>query len=517
MKLFRKCYFLFIIVFLLSSCTTKDSINNEQPIKVIEVESKSEKIKATSNDTTIKEFKVEKPVYYNNYKVTLEVDTATRIVTGIEKINYKNTTDVDLNNIYFHLYLNAFNGSATPVPYFNQFEPKIFKYGKDTGAINIKSVHINNETIPFEQDGTILKLNLLSGIKKEEEIEIILQFESYIPKIAHRTGANDKAMWFGNYLPILCKYDDNGWRTDPYYPAGDPFYSDIANYEVKISTPKGYEVVGTGDEEVIEADNKKITTITAEMVRDFAFAISKYYKTKTVTTEDNININFYYYSDDIFNIDEMLRVAKESIKYYNTKLGSYPYSELDIIEADLFLNSGGMEYPTFVIVDSSYLKKQSSINSIVHEIGHQWIYNIIGNDQINEAWIDEGLNSYLQFKFLYSPDELDKRLESEYRTLNSKINNIYPYTLNSNLKEFEDWNSYYNIEYIRSRLMFYSLNQRLGDDMFDNLLKLYYKKYSFKTVSTDDFIALASEISGENLQDFFDSWIKNKSLPDLER
>lgn len=510
--------FIIINILILSSCFNNNEPLNQTTIKVVEVESKPEKAKASSTDTEIKEFKTEKDiVYYNSYKINLEIDENTRNISGVERINFKNTTGGNLKNIYFHLYLNAFDRNAQVKPYFDQFETKIFKYGKDTGSIDIKSVHINNENINFEQDETILKINLSQELKSGETTEITLQFTSYIPKIAHRTGANDEAIWFGNFLPILCKYDDLGWRTDPYYPAGDPFYSDISNYEVRIATSKEYEVIGTGNESVIEVDNKKITTITAEMVRDFAFTISKSYKIKTITNQAGININFYYYSDDIYDIDKLLDTADTSLKYYSDKLGSYPYQELDIVEVELFLNNGGMEYPAFIMIDSGYLKKSSSINSIVHEIGHQWLYNIVGNDQINSAWLDEGLNSYLQNKFLYSDEELSKKINNDYTQLNSKIKSMYPKALNASLKEFNDWTSYYNIEYTRAELMLYSLNNKMGDELFDEFLKTYYRKYAFSTATATDFINTAEQIYNDSLSDFFKSWIYNANLPQLER
>lgn len=497
-----------MIIVTFSSCKNN---NVEQPttIKVIEANSITE----TSSETLTDETKDENLplVYYNTYKVNLEVNTETRNINGIEKLNYKNTTGHDLNKIYFNLYLNAFSSSYSIKPYFEQFESKIFKYGKDTGFINIKSIYINNENINFNQGGSILEIDLPEILKDKEETEITLQFGSYIPKIAHRTGANDKSMWLGNFIPILCKYDETGWRTDLYYPAGDPFYSDISNYEVIVSTPKEYTVVGTGIQSVVEKDDKKITTISANLVRDFAFSLSKDYKVKSIKTDENININFYYYSNDIYDIDGMLSAAQKSIKYYSNKLGSYPYNELDIIETELFFNNGGMEYPTFIMMDSGYLKKAESVNSIVHEIGHQWLYNIIGNDQIKEAWLDEGLNSYLQEGVLYSKSQIEQRIKKNYYDLI----NLQIQPLSSTLSDYGNWSSYYNSQYTRAKIMIYSLNKRMGDEKFNEFLKLYYKKYNFKIAKTQDFIDTAQEVYGQDLTEFFDGWINQSVLPEL--
>lgn len=504
--------FIAMVIFIVSSCKNNNVQQQTPTIKVIEADSITQT--STYTEASTKEVVEEDilPVYYNTYKVNLEVNSETRNINGIEKINYKNTTGQDLNKICFNLYLNAFSSSYSIKPYFEQFESKIFKYGKDTGFINIKSVHINNEDISFSQNGSILEINLSQVLKDKEETEITLQFGSYIPKIAHRTGANSKAMWLGNFIPILCKYDGTKWRTDLYYPAGDPFYCDISNYEVTVSTPKEYTVIGTGVQNVSETDDKKVTTLTANLVRDFAFAVSKDYKVKSVKTDDNIDINFYYYSSDIYDIDSILDVSQKTIKYYSDKLGSYPYSELDIVETELFFNNGGMEYPTFIMMDSGYLKKAESVNSIVHEIGHQWLYNIIGNDQIKEAWLDEGLNSYLQEGVLHSKSEINKQIEKDYYNLVSK--GVQPLSLS--LSDYNDWASYYASQYTRAKVMIYSLNKIMGDEMFDEFLKLYYRKYNFKIAKTEDFIDTAQEVYGQDLTDFFDSWINQTEIPQLD-
>lgn len=505
-----------VLIFAFSSCGNSNVEQQTETIKVVEADSITEKANIYTEDTANENTDNKSaPVYYNTYKVNLDVNTETRNITGIEKVNYKNITGNDLNKIYFNLYLNAFSSSYSIQPYFSQFESKIFKYGKDTGLINIKSVHINNEDISFTQSGSILEIKLPQVLKNEEETEITLQFGSYIPKIAHRTGANNKAMWLGNFIPILCKYDETGWRIDSYYAAGDPFYSDISNYEVKVSAPKEYTVVGTGTQAIVETEDRKITTLTANLVRDFAFAISEHYKVKSIKPSDDISINFYYYSDDIFDVDSLLDVAQKSIRYYSEKFGSYPYNELDIVETELFFNNGGMEYPAFIMMDSGYLKKQSSVNSIVHEIGHQWLYNIIGNDQIKEAWLDEGLNSYLQEGVLHSKAEVEQRMIDDYNYLTITIKNTSKEPLNLSLPDYNNWSSYYNSQYTRAKLMVYSLNKKMGDELFDEFLKLYYKKYSFKIAKTQDFIDTAQEVYGKDLTYFFDSWINQDELPQL--
>jgi len=459
--------------------------------------------------------------YYNTYNITLNINSESRIISGVEKVAYKNNTGKDLSKIYFHVYSNAFIPSSKKQPYFEEYKEEMFKYGNNSGFTDIKYIYINNNEVKFEQNDTILKVNLPHTLKAGEKTEITLQFESYVPKIASRTGANDRGIWLGNYIPSLCVYDDSGWRTDSYYAEGDPFYSDISNYKVEVTTPKEYKVIGTGEESETDEKAVKVTTINAEMVRDFAMAISPNYSVKTLKTKKGVNINFYYYSDeiegiegikDIDNIDEKLSLAEKTIDYYSKKLGSYPYTELDIVENELF-DEIAIDYPAFIMMDSMALKNSLREDTLVEAIGQQWFYNVIGSDQINEAWLDEGLNAYMQEGV--TQNYLDQRVTLQYKILEDKLATLSKKTLDISLGEYEDWTSYYYTQNLRAKLMIYSLNQKMGDEGFNTLLKTYYKRYAFKIATSQDFIALAEEIYGKSLKVFFKEWITDEQLPKL--
>lgn len=498
-------------MFVFTACQPSAPVESET-VKVIEDVSSRIETKSSDNNSQSQLAEVDTK-FYNTYNVKLNINPQTRGISGVEKVTYKNNTGKDLNKIYFHLYLNAFSVSSTNKPYFEEFKSRIYKYGEDTGTIEIKYIYINNNEVKFEKKDTLLKVELPQTLKSGEQTEITLQFDSYIPKISHRIGANDEAMWLGNYLPTLCAYDDKGWRIDPYYAAGDPFYAEVSNYEVKVTVPQEYKVIGTGEETQTQENGKNVTTLNAAMVRDFAIAISPNYDVKTLKTANGVSINFYSYSNDLEDIEQKLLLAEKTVNYYSEKLGSYPYTELDIIENELY-DEIGIDYPGFIMMDSEGLKGTSGNVAMADAIGHQWFYNVVGNDQINEAWLDEGLNAYIQEKMLH--DNLDKRFALEYKILDAKLSTLPNKTLDLNLGQYNDWSSYYYTQVLRGKLMFYCLNEKLGDKAFDSLLKAYYKKYAFKTATAEDFRAIAEDIYGRSLKTFFNKWIAAEQLPKLE-
>jgi len=449
--------------------------------------------------------------FITTYTATLDIDPINRYITGVQKVKYKNQTDTDLDHIYFGLYLNAFRPGVRPLPYLSQIESKIFENGTDYGYIDIQNVTINQNAVAYETYGAVLKVTLPQTLPIDDETEIVLQFKAYIPKINHRTGANDFAVWCGNFLPNVSVYDANGWNTAAYYPAGDPFYTEIANYNITINTPHNYTVVATGVEDIAETPDGATTTMNAKLVRDFAFAVSDRYIKSTLVTTAGVEINFYTYSRDI-DTAYFLKTAEESLDYFSALISNYPYRQLDIIETEMF-SSGGQEYPQLIFMDSDYMHTEAAYKNLVHQICHQWFYGIVGNNQIKEAWLDEGLVSYLQEGVYLISYQVDQKMVSDKNALQAILPDIENKRLTSDISVYKRWSDYYNIQYTRGKLMFDGLHHKMGEDKFNEFLRLYYLKYSYKTASGKGMIETAEEVYGEDLSDFFENWMNGDGLP----
>ncbi len=499
-----------LIMFIFCGCIMQSSKNDAI------IDSSIPDIKATAAPKTMEEPELEPTTENTNnieYVINLDVDPKTRIVTGIQKVKFTNVQSKSLYKVYFNLYLNAFKKDSKIVPYFDKFKDKIFENGIDYGYIEIQSVSNNNEETTFNVYGTTLEIDLTEPLVFEETTEITLQFEAYIPLINENTGANSKAMWFGNFLPTLSVYDKDGFNIYPNYPAGDSFYTEIANYSVNVTVPNGYDVCGTGISTITELEDKTTTSFTAHFVRDFAFAISKYYKKMSYTGKSDVEINMYYYSN-FKDVQHFLELAEKSLNYYSQKIGNYPYQKLDIIECELSFPSG-MEYPQVIFMDSSYLQNERSQLTLVHEVCHQWFYNIIGNNQVNEAWIDEGFCSLLAEYILNDEGKIYQKLKGEYDTLSEKLESLENKTLLDDISVYKSWSDYYNVQYLRSKLMLYSLKIKMGDEKFEDFLKKFYTNYAFKIASKNDIISIASEVYGSDLTSFFKKWIEDNKMPAL--
>ncbi len=455
----------------------------------------------------------DRPLIHNEYIISMDVNPLERTVTGIEKVKFINKSGKDLDNICFNLYLNAFSEESPRNPVFPRFESRVYANGKDYGYINILNISFNNEDVTFSLDNTALKIDLDKPLAPNGQAEVTLQFEAKIPKINAPTGANDNAIWFGNFLPTLAVYKDDRFHTTPYYPAGDPAYTEVANYTVSINTPIDYIVAGTGIDSSKEFENKKTTTFTVQLVRDFAFAVSDKYRQMSFSGDSGVEINMFYYSD-IKNIQSFLELADKAIDLYSKKIGGYPYKELDIVECALQFPSS-KAYPQVIFMDTTYIHDERAFKAIAKDVCHQWFYNIVGNDQINEAWLDEGLASLLQ-EYLFSDEAvIYGMMMEEHAKLSQLLNTMPNKSLLDDTGVYESWADYYNVQNTRSKLMFYALRLKIGSEKFEQFLKEYYYNYSFKIAHKEDMVSTASAVYGKDLAPFFREWIGNDKMPEL--
>lgn len=457
------------------------------------------------------------PLKYTEYNISVIVDPETRTVTGVEKISCRNRTGGVIDKLYLNVYNNAYREDTALVPYFPGDVSLVFtNSGRNYGYMNITGVTVSGIDAEYALEGTVLSVTLGKDVKADEQMELSIRFEALVPVQNHRTGSNGSAMWFGNFFPTVAAYDKNGWNTEPYYPVGDPFFSNISNYNIKVITPLNYSVVGTGTETYTETATERTTDMSARMVRDFAFAVSTEYRLDTRITESGKTINIYTYSE--IDTKRFLDAAEKSLNYYSGVISGYPYDTFTIIETALGIKNE-MAYPKVGFIDTGFMKSEPESDALLQVvstgIAHQWFYNVTGSNRIKEAWLDDGLSSYVSYLMMYTPSELKELMEAEYSALPKVLKAMKDLNLSSDLSEFQSAGAYSAVHIRRARLMLYSFHTLVGDDSFYEFLKTYQMGYSFKVSSAEAFVNTACESTGIGLVDFFNYWMNNDEMPQL--
>lgn len=453
------------------------------------------------------------------YDLNLTFDEKTNVLTGEQTVNYKNNYDVTLKTLEFHLYPNAFRRGAKYSPVSTSTYQKAYKNGFSEGKIDVSKVEVNGESQEVNvggNDKNMLIVDLKNELYPDESVVVSLNYSVLLPNCEHRFGYGDNTYNFGNFYPILSIYEDGKYREDNYGANGDPFYSEMSNYNVTICYNNDFVLASSGEQlsSTIE-DDQKTTTISAKVVRDFAFVLSKYFSILSGKAGD-VEVNYYYYDEE--SPTASLDTAIKSIETFSDLFGKYPYKTYSVVKADFV--HGGMEYPNMVLISDSVTNSDDYQNVIVHESAHQWWYNLVGSDACFEAWQDEGLTEFSTLMFYrynssYNVVEIDSLSASlssyllyceVYESVYGKIDS----TMSKCVNDFSGDMHYTYMTYVKGVLFFDSLEDLIGEKNFLKGLKLYFKDYEYKIATKDDMIACFESVSKKSLKGFFDSWLNGK-------
>lgn len=466
--------------------------------------------KKTSDEDKLCYYK--QTLYFNEKEYTLE---------GKQTVGFYNYTNNILQNVCLHLYPNAFRegAKATVVSLANY--QKAYPNGKSYGNIKIESVNAKEEYLTYTicgDDENILQVDFGKELYPDELFEFEIGFSVKLANINHRLGYGNNTINICNYYPILCVYENDNFVQDLYNANGDPFYSKVANYNVSITYSKNLTLASTGVQKNIMDGENKITTITAENVRDFAMVMSSKYET-IYEDYNNIELCYYYYDDA--TPKQTITAIKELLDL-NEKYGEYPYKTLSVAESNFV--HGGMEYPNLVLISDDLADYETYINVVVHELCHQWWYGVVGNNQYTYGFLDEGLTDYNTAKFYEAYPKYGLKCEkiftnatNGYVTFTKVYKDVIPnFSTNMirRLDEFETENEYVYLTYVKGMLMFASLEELIGPKKIDKCISAYYDNFKFKEVTPQDLVNIFSKTSGKNLQSFFNSWFNGEVLLD---
>lgn len=444
----------------------------------------------------------------NEYIIDIEFNPVQNKYIGKQLVRYVNNEKVSLSEVYFHIYPNAFKEERT-TPY------SLDSYigGFNTGLIDIINVMAEGKEIKYSilgDDNTLLKIPMEIALEPGKTVEIYMEYEVMLPNAAERFGYGDNTFQIGNGYPIAAVYDSRGWNLDSYYSIGDPFYSDVSNYNVTIKAPKEYIIACSGkilSEKTLGEYN--IWDVEAELMRDFAWAASQDFIILEKVIDGVLVKNYLLPNNEGVN-RYSAKLAYESFEVYNRIFGKYPYEVLSIVTTD----ATGMEYPGLVFVwKNTSIGNKSFESTLTHEIAHQWWYGVVGNNQIEEAWLDESFAIYAE-KLFYDEVYGEKQGEERYSGIVANYKDRIEDSGKNELiltpiYKINDWNEYSGL-LLKGAMFLNEIENDLGKEQFYNILNTYYNKYKFSIATTKDFIDICEEISGRRYEEDINKWFFGK-------
>ncbi len=402
------------------------------------------------------------------YTVSLSSNASGTGWTGHESATFTNASATALNEVYLRLWDN-YHGTCSAMP--------------------IKVSNVTGGTAGDLTVGcTALKIALATPLSQGQSATIGFDLGITVPSGADRFGYDGAFNNIGNALPVLAVRDAAGWHLDPYTNNGESFYSLAADFKVTLDHPTGLLVPATGTSvDTPGSSGRTITTATASKVRDFAWAAGPFSKISG-TSPAGTAINIYSVSGiSSSDAQSMLATAKSAVDTHAARFGAYPYGELDaVIDNNYWF--GGMEYPGFVL-------DLVSTTALTHEIGHQWWYGIVGDDEYNSPWLDEAFTDY-------STDLAQNKTGTgcwnsvSWASTSEKITNSMAY-----------WDAhssrYSTVIYGYGKCALHDLRRVLGDSVMAKVLKDYATSHWYGVSTTAEFKAAAQAATTTDLTSFW--------------
>lgn len=441
-------------------------------------------------------------------------------LVGSEKVIFFNDTDNAFKELKFNLFMNAYRKDAKFQPISSANKTQCYYAGESFGGTEITKVTQNDQPIMFEiggDDKNILIVHLENEVFPNEQVEVNIEFTTTFAKVISRTGITDSTINLGNFYPILCGISDGAFYECKYYSIGDPFFSNCANYNVNITLDSEYVVASSGklDNKRVETNGKNTLSYSGKNMRSFCFVLSKEFES-VVDTSLGIEVNYYYLKDK--EPKKSLDIAVKSLKTFTELFGEYAYPTYSVVETPF--NEGGMEYSALVYI-SSDLEREAYNEVIVHETAHQWWQVMVGNNESECGFLDEGLAEYSVVLFYeHNPEynitrqDLISSAEKTYRIYCSVFDKLYGNVDTSMIRGLDKFKSdyeYVNIAYIKGCLMHEYLRSSIGDEKYFKGIKKYYKHFIFSEATPYDLAGEFEKI-GLDTNGFFDSFYDGKVI-----
>lgn len=492
-----------------------------------------------------------------HYKIDVVVDDKEESVAGTEILTYWNNSPDALNRIYFHLYQNAF----TPNSYLASMrkEDKIKStYGvHEATGVNtiINSVLINGKSVSYTIDNSIMYIDLAQPLAPNTGMTFTIDFKTFWDKddggnIRRRMktfrhgGKEDKEFLHFDgvhWYPRISVYDRKfGWTTDQHL--GKEFYGDYGVFEVSLSFPNQYVVEATGElqntTEVYPGDLRQRLDISNFKERKSEYSnpitpdgTNKTWRFRAVNVHD-----FAFTADPTYRIGEVvwngihcIALAQEEhahgwqpsaqfvadvVKTYSEKVGMFAYPKM--IAADA---RDGMEYPMLTLDGGSFPGHKGLI---AHEVGHNWFFGMVGNNETYRASLDEGFTQFLTAMSLKEIDGVNYR--PNYRDDQTVYYGYMAHVTSSNTARLNIHSDHFNSAarhgggygqvYYKTATMLYNLQYVLGDDLFDQAFQNYFKEWKICHPYWEDFRRSIINYTKVDLNWFFDNWIEESTIID---
>ena len=460
------------------------------------------------------------------YNISAHINVTKKTVDATEALTYKNLTGEPLTTFPFHLYLNAFQADSTftSETHFGggiRASDAANEYpARNVGSITISHLEADSfgdltESLHFvapddhnANDKTVAELQLPRPLPPGASITFHITFHDQFPESVARNGYKRDFLMGGQWYPKLGVFWKGKWNCHQYHSTTE-FFSDFGTFNVSLTLPKNYTVgasgVPTGDH--LNTDGTRTLSYYGEDIHDFAWAASPHFTVTNGTFLSSmgpVQIHVLALESHPGAGQRYLDIIRSSMKQFDTRYGPYPYKILTVIDPEPGSEMEGMEYPTLITggtsrFDFTYITEITA----EHEFGHQYWYGMVATNEFEDAWLDEGINSYTEVKVtgaILGRDTSFVRFPWANLSDSSEQYASYSSTpdydsVTRNAWQFRNASSYGSITYGKTAVLLETLEGIVGQDTMDEAMQTYFMRYRFTHPTAEDFLHTIEEVA----------------------
>jgi hypothetical protein len=476
-----------------------------------------------------------------NYEIDVRLDHGRRTLHGRETIRWRNISAIAATELQFHLYWNAWRNldstwlrerrlATTLVPPRDDAWAAI-----DVSSIRVRRVDGSMADVTAQlrfiapddgnpEDRTVMAVPVQPGVQPNEATEIEIEWEARIPRPFARTG-----------------YIDDYYFIAHQFHSATEFYADYGVYDVRVTLPGNFVAGASGRHagRTGNADGTATHRFVGEDIHDFAWTASPHFtevrKAFTHPALPHVEMRLLLQPEHAGQEDRHFAATEAALRYYGEWFGAYPYDTITIVDPAYQSGSGGMEYPTLFTAGTRWLAPAAVTVPeavTVHEAGHQFWYGIVGTNEFEHAWMDEGLTTFSTarvFAEVGQPDALAVRYFGGFipwviRDIRlsraTDGNRLGGYRSNAEADvpadpTFRYWPGTAGlVTYNKTSLWLHTLERHLGWPVLQQILSTYFERWKFRHPTPSDFFQVATEVSGQDLTWFFDQVYRSSNTFD---
>ena len=481
-----------------------------------------------------------------SYRIDARYDPDTHRITASQTLRWKNTGESAVSQMPFHLYLNAFKNENSVFLRESRGRHRRAKASKDGwGWIEVKRIERLDSDVDLRPgarypgpDETVLEVPLDRELEPGQVIELEIEFEAQLPEVFARTGfKGDFAMvgqWFPKVGVRIGEPGNETWHCKPFHLMSE-FFADFGTYDVSLTVPDTLVVAASGVL-VLARDNGDGTRThqyRAEDVHDFAWMADPYMESISAIAHNrlgDVEVRVYFRPEQREFAQRHLSAGVGSIEIFSRMYVAYPWPIMRIIDPplDAASGTGGMEYPTLVTTagDSAFSPPGVRIPEFVtvHEVGHNWFQGILASNEVEEAWLDEGINEYadgLVMAELYgeAASAIDwSSIHVDFYRLRNALGIPYhnlPDPIWTPSYAFADYGAYGSATYAKTALAMRTLENLYGPDRVRAAMRVYAQRYAFEHPEGKDLFSTLEQQLSADLDWFVEPAFKGTGVVDL--